>query len=192
MLTEISNETLDLVAISKRVEDFPLIEKMIAGETKFVKDLKMNVKTALNAANLETKEALLIALSIAANNKETDLVNGFEKMAVDAGATPAEIAETYACTSLLATNNVLYRFRHFTQKEAYQKMQAKVRMSIMMKPVLGKEFFELMSLAISSVNGCEMCVNAHEDSLIKLGTTEERVFDAIRIASVITGLGKVL
>ena len=192
MFTEISNETLDLVAISKRVEDYPLLGKMIQGETKFIKDLKMNVRTALNAANLETKEALLIALATAANNKETDLVNGFESMAKDAGASEAEIAETYACTSLLATNNVLYRFRHFTGKESYNKMQAKVRMSIMMKPVLGKEFFELLSLAISAVNGCELCVNAHEDSLIKLGTSEERVFDAIRISSVITGLGKVL
>ncbi|RZM18976.1 MAG: T9SS type B sorting domain-containing protein [Pedobacter sp.] len=56
----------------------------------------------------------------------------------------------------------------------------------------GKEFFELLSLAVSAVNGCEMCVNAHEDSLIKLGTTEERIFDAVRIASLVTATGKVI
>jgi lipoyl-dependent peroxiredoxin subunit D len=38
----------------------------------------------------------------------------------------------------------------------------RIKMNIMMKPVTGKEFFELMSLTISAVNGCEMCVNAHE------------------------------
>jgi alkyl hydroperoxide reductase subunit D len=65
-------------------------------------------------------------------------------------------------------------------------------MQIMMKPITGKEFFELLSLAISAVNGCEMCVNAHEDSLIKLGATEERIFDAIRIASIATATGKVI
>jgi alkyl hydroperoxide reductase subunit D len=65
-------------------------------------------------------------------------------------------------------------------------------MQIMMKPVTGKEFFELMSLAVSAVNGCEMCVNAHEGSLIKMGATEERIFDAVRIASLVTSAGKVV
>ena len=50
----------------------------------------------------------------------------------------------------------------------------------------------ISSLAISAVNGCEMCVNAHEDGLIKLGTTEERIFDAIRIAALVTATGKVI
>lgn len=62
----------------------------------------------------------------------------------------------------------------------------------MMNPVTGKEFFELMSLAISAINGCEMCVNAHENSLIKMGTIEERIFDAIRIASLVTATSKVV
>jgi alkyl hydroperoxide reductase subunit D len=80
----------------------------------------------------------------------------------------AEIGEAVGCASLLASNNVFYRFRHFTQKEKYTQIPARIRMQLMMKPVTGKEFFELMSLAVSAVNGCEMCVNAHEDSLIKL------------------------
>ena len=37
-----------------------------------------------------------------------------------------------------------------------------------------------------------MCVNAHEDSLIKLGTKEERIFDAVRIASIVTATGKII
>jgi alkyl hydroperoxide reductase subunit D len=49
-----------------------------------------------------------------------------------------------------------------------------------------------MSLAVSAINGCEMCVNAHEDSLIKLGTSEERIFDAVRVASLITATGKII
>ena len=51
------------------------------------------------------------------------------------------------------------------------QIPVRIRMQIMGKPVPGKEFFELLSLAVSAINGCEMCVNAHEDSLIKPGTT---------------------
>jgi len=43
-------------------------------------------------------------------------------------------------------------------------------MSVMDNPVMGKDFFELMSLTVSALNVCEMCVASHEDSLIKLGT----------------------
>jgi alkyl hydroperoxide reductase subunit D len=61
-------------------------------------------------------------------------------------------------------------------------------MTIMANPVMGKEFFELMSLGISALNGCEMCVNAHEESLMKLGCTQNRVYDAVRLCANIKGL----
>ena len=67
-----------------------------------------------------------------------------------------------------------------------------MRMQIMMKPATGKPFFELMSLAVSAVNGCEQCVNSHEDSLIKLQEKEEKIWDAVRIATVVTATGKVI
>jgi alkyl hydroperoxide reductase subunit D len=134
----------------------------------------------------------LLGLSTAVNNNNKPLTLYFTKYAEAQGATAADLGEAVGCASLLASNNVFYRFRHFTQKEKYTQIPARIRMQLMMKPVTGKEFFELMSLTISAVNGCEMCVNAHEDSLIKLGTTEERVFDAVRIGSLVTAAGKVI
>ena len=67
-------------------------------------------------------------------------------------------------------------------------MPAGIKMNIMMNPVLGKELFELISLAVSAVNGCESCVNSHEESVRKFGSSENRIFDAIRLASVVRGL----
>jgi len=37
-----------------------------------------------------------------------------------------------------------------------------------------------------------MCVNAQQDSLIKLDTKEERIFDAVRIASLVTATEKII
>ena len=65
-------------------------------------------------------------------------------------------------------------------------------MNIMMNPVTGKHLFELMSLAVSAVNGCEQCVKSHEASLIGLGATEEQVWDAIRIASVVASYDRIV
>src|SRR6185503_2027193 len=86
--------------------------------------------------------------------------------------TETELAELYSCVSLLNVNNVFYRFRHFTKKEYYETTPAGIKMSIMMNPVLGKEFFELVSLVVSSINGCEMCITSHEQSILQHGGSE--------------------
>jgi lipoyl-dependent peroxiredoxin subunit D len=133
-----------------------------------------------------------LGLALAVNEKNTVLRSFFTETAREAGALPEEIAEAAACASLLSANNVLYRFRHFIEKEKYNELPARIKMTIMGRPVTGKEFFELVSLAVSAVNGCERCVTSHERSLIELGTKEERIFEAVRIASVITSTGKVI
>lgn len=156
-----------------------------AVESRYVRDLKLNLKAVLKSNHLQEKEAALVALSVAANQKNGALIRHFQGLARAAGATDQETAEAVACASLLAANNVLYRFRHFTGKEKYAELRPGLRMNIMMSPATGKQLFELMSLAVSAVNGCEQCVKSHEASLIGLGASEELVWDAVRIASVV-------
>ena len=189
--TDIISEVLDAVGIdaSYRTISLELLER---GESRYIRDLKLNLTSTLTSAHLTEKECGLLGLTIAVNNNNLPLTKFYTAYAQQWGATAEDAAEAAACASLLASNNVFYRFRHFTQKDKYNQIPARIRMQIMAKPVTGKEFFELMSLAVSAVNGCEMCVNAHEDSLIKMGTTEERIFDAIRIASLVTSAGKII
>lgn len=189
--TEVIREVLAIVGLDAtyRNESLSLLEK---GNSRYVRDLKLNFTSTLTSSHLSEKECALVALSIAVNNNNAVLINFLEKHALEKGATAEEIAEAAGCASLLALNNVFYRFRHFTGKEKYTQIPARVRMQLMSSPVTGKEFFELMSIAVSAVNGCEMCVNAHEKSILALGSTEERVFDAVRIASIITATGKVI
>lgn len=170
----------------------PALEIVNQTDFKYLRDLKLNFNSTLTSEYLSEKECGLLGLSVAANNQNTVLINYYKNYSAKFGATEDDLAEAVSCASLLASNNIFYRFRHFTQKEKYTQIPARIRMQIMMKPVTSKEFFELMSLAISAVNGCEMCVNAHEDSLIKMDTKEERIFDAIRIASLVTSVGKII
>jgi alkyl hydroperoxide reductase subunit D len=189
--TEVIKELLESIHVSGdyRNSSLTLLEK---GESRYIRDLKVNFNSTLTSEHLSQKEIGLIGISIAANNLNTILSDFYTAFSESAGASAEEIAEAVACASLLSSNNVFYRFRHYTQKEKYTQIPARIRMQIMVKPVTGKEFFELLSLAVSAVNGCEMCVNAHEDSLIKLGTSEERIFDAVRIVSLVTATGKII
>ena len=168
------------------------LDALVEGDSRYVKDLRINLKNTLKSDHISEKETALIALAIAANFKNEPLKDHFTALAGRHEATDEEIGDAIACTSLLSANNVFYRFRHFVDKESYNNMSARIKMNIMAKPQLEKEFFELVSLAVSAANGCEMCVQSHEKSLLKMDSSEERIFDAVRLASVVTSLDKIV
>lgn len=166
----------------------PSLKALANADARYLRDLKINISNALGAATLQKKEAFLIAVAVMVNEKNSLLQEAFTKMAIGEGANEKEIAEVISCASLMATNNVYYRFRHFMQEDFYNNAQAGIRMSIMMNPLIGKEFFELISLVVSSINGCEMCVTSHEKNLVQHGTEKQRIHDAVRLGAVLRSL----
>lgn len=191
-----SNETLQHLLTDLRLTEYEPsanLQALVAGESRFIKDLRINVGNVLNnTQHLNRKEAMLLALAVAVNERYTPLQESFSGLAREAGASDADLAEVVACTSLMNTNNIFYRFRHFVRKDFYVNQPAGIKMSIMANPVLGKEFFELTSLVISAVNGCELCVGSHEQSVLQHGSTESRVFEGVKLAAIIKGLITVL
>ena len=186
----ITNETLQNLANDLRLQDDQIGEHVhVLGskENRYIKDLRINISNALNFPQLSKKESYLLALAVAINDKATTLIPTLKALAVENGAVEDDLIETVSCVSLLNINNVFYRFRHFTKKEAYNS-PAGIKMSVMGNPVMGKEFFELMSLAVSALNGCEMCVASHEASLIKMGMSEAKIYEAIKLAAIFRGL----
>ncbi|PQJ10887.1 alkylhydroperoxidase [Flavipsychrobacter stenotrophus] len=192
MSTLTNNETImnlfqDL-GIDPEHTSIPLA-RMAAVDSKSIRDLKLNVSGMLNSKNMTKKEAYMVALSAAANEKHDVLTVAFENLAKKEGATDEEIAEVHACVSIMNVNNIFYRFRHFMGgNEYYDKTPAGLRMSVMMSPVMGKGLFELISLVLSAINGCERCVTSHEHSVKEQGASEPRIYDAIRLGAVIKGL----
>ena len=188
----IQNETFNNLLNDLQIQDYTPsanMQVLLNAESRYIKDLKINTSNALNNTQyISRKEALLLALAVAVNEKSELLQESFTSLAKEAGATEAEVAEMIACTSLMNTNNVFYRFRHFMQKDFYNNQSAGIKMSIMMNPVTGKEFFELVSLVISSINGCEMCVSSHEQSVLQHGSSESKIFEAVKTGAIIKGL----
>ena len=97
-----------------------------------------------------------------------------------------------AASAIMGMNNVYYRFVHLASNKAYGTLPAKLRMSIIGKPGVDKVDFELWSLAVSAVNGCGMCIDAHEKVLREGGISEEQIQAAVRIAATVHGVATVL
>ena len=190
-MNESALELLEMMGLDADSQGLAL-DTLAKADSRYLRDMKMNLKTAMSGQHLNKKEVALLGLAAATNEKSESLMRYFRVQAIEAEASAEELAEAIACASLLSANNVFYRFRHFTGKDEYQQQPARLRMSIMMNPATGKEFFELMSLAVSAVNGCQACVNSHEASLMELSSTPERVFEAVRLVSVIVSLTKII
>lgn len=190
METTVQNETFEALLTDLGLNPALLTDQApLLAETnsKYLRDLRTNLNNALKYPNLTEKEAVLLALSAAINDKNQAMTEAFTTKARALGTTEAELAEVAAVTSIMMVNNVVYRFRHFVNKDYYSQTPLGIRQNIMMNPVLGKEFFELISVAISALNGCEICVTSHEESLRKMGTTEARIFDAVRLVGIVRG-----
>lgn len=165
------------------------LTSLATANSRYLKDLKLNVSTTLGSKNLSKKEAYMLALSVAITQRHNELTVAFGNLAKKEGATDEEIGETHACASIMGVNNIFYRFRHYMHDvEFYNKQPAGLRMSVLMNPFMGKGLFELMSLVVSAVNGCERCVVSHEASVKEHGADEPRIYDAVRLGAVIKGL----
>ncbi len=62
----------------------------------------------------------------------------------------------------------------------------------MAKPGIPAAEFELLSLAVSAINGCGMCMDSHEKQLRQHGTELAAIQAAMRTAATIHAIGVVL
>lgn len=148
------------------------------------RDTKLNVSNVLGQSSLTDaqKYGVAVASALAARHERlARAVLAEAKGKVD----EAVLEDAKAAASLMAMNNVYYRFRHMIGKAGYAEKPARLRMQRLAQVASNKLDFELMCLAVSAVNGCEMCLQAHEKVVLEGGLSEDQVHDAVRIASVI-------
>ena len=104
-----------------------------------------------------------------------------------------EIEGIKAATTIMGMNNIYYRYLHLLEgEEELKKLPAKLRMTIIGKPGIDKVNFELYSLAVSSISGCGMCINAHVHEVRKGGIENIGIQSAIRIAAVTNATAQAL
>lgn len=151
---------------------------------EYAKDLKLNLSSILNTQDL-TEQQLWGALLAAALASRTPAVitaiaaEAKQHLSVEA----AQAAK--AAAAIMAMNNIYYRFVHLASNKEYAKLQAGLRMNIIGNPGVDKIDFEIWSLVVSAVNGCGMCIDAHEKQLLKNGMSMASIQAAVRIAAVI-------
>lgn len=157
----------------------------------YAKDLKLNLGSVITTSSLTPAQAWGTAVTAAIASRNEVLTRAIVADAaqhLDAAALTA----AKAAGAIMGMNNVYYRFVHLAANKEYGKMPAKLRMNVIGNPGVAKVDFELWSLAASAVNGCGMCIDAHEHEVVQKGATKENVQDVVRIAAVIHAVATVL
>lgn len=157
---------------------------------EYAKDLKLNLGSLATEPVLTQQQlaGTFIASALASRNAQV-------VQAITAEFAPKLSAEALtaakAAASIMGMNNVYYRFTHLVGGD-YPKLPAKLRMNVMAKPGVEKVDFELWSLAVSAINGCGMCMEAHEKVVLHGGLSKEAVQAAVRIAATVHAVAATL
>ncbi|MDX1453984.1 MAG: carboxymuconolactone decarboxylase family protein [Gammaproteobacteria bacterium] len=160
------------------------IKSLVPG---FAKDIRLNVSSVLKdsgAPGLDEKQIALVTLASAFAARNAALTAATEE-AVSETLSAEEIDSARTAAALMGMNNVYYRFLHLVGNDEYAKLPARLRMNAMQNPGVDKASFELMSIAVSAINGCGMCIESHEKVLRKHDVSAEGIQSAVRIAAVL-------
>ncbi|MDY0957319.1 carboxymuconolactone decarboxylase family protein [Sphingomonas sp. CFBP8993] len=165
--------------------------KEFAGQLPdFAKDIRLNVGSLLNEQLLNDQRKYGLLLACAHGTGHKPLVEAAEaECAPKLSAEAANAAR--AAAAVMAMNNVYYRFTHLAGNQEYRNLPAKLRMNVIAAPGIDKVDFELFSLAVSAINGCGMCIDAHEAVLKKAGVSAEIIQSSVRIAAVMQAVATV-
>ncbi|MDT8438687.1 MAG: carboxymuconolactone decarboxylase family protein [Wenzhouxiangellaceae bacterium] len=160
----------------------------------YAKDLKINLANVLDAdqhQHLSPEQVAGVALATAIAGRNRALIDAVDAVAGDV-LSPEYRSAARAAAAIMGMNNIYYRFVHLADNDEYGKLPARLRMTVVGNPGIDKVDFELMSLAVSAINGCGLCISSHEKVLSKAGVTAQAIQDAVRIASVMHAVAVVL
>ena len=151
---------------------------------EFAKDVRLNLSAIAGDDTLtpQQKYGLLVACGIASRNavvRDTLVAEAAPHLS------PAAMTAAKAAATIMGMNNVYYRFVHLASNKQYGTLPAKLRMNVIASPGVDKVDFELWSLAVSAINGCGMCIDAHEAVLAKAGVPTEHIQTAVRYAAIV-------
>ena len=157
----------------------------------YAKDIRLNLSTLASEETLNDQRKWGTFVACAHGARNADIIRLVEAEAATK-LSPEALNAARAAAAIMAMNNVYYKFVGMAENADYKTMPAKLRMNVIGNPGVDKADFELWSLAVSAINGCGFCVNAHDAILMKAGVDKAEVQAAVRIAAVINAAAAIV
>ncbi|MFF3380150.1 carboxymuconolactone decarboxylase family protein [Streptomyces sp. NPDC002680] len=157
----------------------------------FAADLRLNLGSVVDRSRLTPQQlwGTLLVSAIASRSPRVLRELGPEARA---RLSPAAYTAARSTAAVMAMNNVFHRTRHQLSDPEYARLRTGLRANVLGDPGVERTDAELWSVAVSAVNGCGACLDAHERVLRGAGVDRETVQEAFRIAAVVQAVGTTL
>lgn len=166
-----------------------IVEFLFEGKNSpIARDLKLNLQRLVGSDSaLSPEESALVLFTIAHVLEYSPLMELGETRLQQLNFKEEEIREAREIPAIMGMLNTYYKFRYMVAKDD-EYGPAGLRMTSLSKPALGRDRFEMLSLAVSALNGCEKCIRAHEKVLVDAGVTVPVIHDLVRLSATLKGL----
>jgi lipoyl-dependent peroxiredoxin subunit D len=168
------------------------LDQLIDNLPSSAKDLKLNYSSLVRNSTELTPQQLWGTVVVSAIATRSAHLTAAALEAASAQLTPQALEAARAAAAVMSMNNIFYRFHHLSSNDKYGSMPARLRMNSLRGHGVEEVDFELWSLAVSAINGCGKCVDAHERVVREKGASEETVLAVVRVASVMHAIGVVV
>lgn len=156
----------------------------------YAKDISLNLGSLASETVLNDQQKWGCFLASAHAIGVAPVVRAIEAAAAEK-LSPEAMTAAKAAAAIMGMNNIYYRSLHLMKNQEYTTLPARLRMNILGNPGVDKMDFELWSTAVSAINGCGACMDAHESELRKHGVPAAQVQTALRIASVVHAASRI-
>ena len=156
----------------------------------YAKDISLNLSSLANETVLNDQQKWGCFLASAHAIGVAPVVQAIEA-AAQAVLSPAAMSAAKAAAAIMGMNNIYYRSLHLMKNPEYTTLPARLRMNVIANPGIEKLDFELWSTAVSAINGCGSCLDAHQGELRKHGVPNVQVQAALRIGAVVHAASRV-
>ncbi len=168
------------------------IETLRATLPAYAKDLSLNLSSLAAETVLTDQQKWGCFVASAHAVGVPAVVQAAEASAAEAGFSDEAKTAAKTAAAIMGMNNVYYRALHLMTNPEYRTLPAKLRMNVLANPGVDKADFELWSLAVSAINGCGMCLDAHEAELKTRGLPAPAIQAGLRIAAVVNAVSRVI
>jgi alkyl hydroperoxide reductase subunit D len=158
----------------------------------YAKDLSLNLGSLAGETVLNDQQKWGCFLASAHAVGVREVVRSVADAAREAGLSEEAARGAKAASAIMGMNNIYYRSLHLLANPEYRTLPARLRMNIIANPGVDKADFELWCTAVSAINGCGACLDAHEDELKKRGVPNTQIQAALRIAAVVHAVSAVV
>ena len=158
----------------------------------YAKDLSLNLSSLAGETLLSDQQKWGAFVASAHAVGVGPVIRAVEVSAREAGLSDEAMNAAKAAAAIMGMNNVYYRALHLLKNQEYRTLPARLRMNVIANPGVDKTDFELWCTAVSAINGCGMCLDAHEEELKKRGVPNTQIQAALRIAAVVNAASRVV